>query len=158
MFCSILYVEFNDFVVPDSVFKTYSYIKYYECFKLSKLLGGGGGAKAIYLPPQYFLGGCPLPLSPMQDRRLCWQRVNISTLLQIGFAISRMNHVAWSIQTEPGEWFIKIREVSAVSEFSHHYLCNGIYIRNLCVYKKRRDEKKKKSIIFLIKINVSSIF
>ena len=70
MFSSIFNVIFNGFVVPDSAFKTYSCITYYEFFKLSKLLVG---AKQYICNPNISLGGgggaTPSP-PPPQDRRL----------------------------------------------------------------------------------------
>ena len=70
MFSSIFNVKFNGFVVPGSVFETYSCITYYEIFKLSKLLLllllyiyiymyilGGGQNDIMFVTPVYSLGG-----------------------------------------------------------------------------------------------------
>ena len=49
-----------------SIFSTYSCIRYYEFFKLAKLLGGGGGQNDMFAPPpQYFhWGGATAPPPP----------------------------------------------------------------------------------------------
>ena len=52
------------------------YIIYYELFKLSKLLGGGGGANRYVSHPNILMGeGCPPP--PPPDRRLWYNTLVI---------------------------------------------------------------------------------
>ena len=66
-FCEKLRIVIICFVVKYSVFSTYSCIRYYEFFKLPKLLGGG---KTICLPgppPQYFHWGRLPPPPPRID-------------------------------------------------------------------------------------------
>ena len=71
-----------------SAYSTYSCIRYYEFFKLAKLLGGGGG-KTICLPPIFSLGGggggdCP-PVPPgSTPLPLCISAIPV-TVVQPGF-------------------------------------------------------------------------
>ena len=69
MFSIYFYVKFNGFVVNYSAYSTYSCIRYYEFFKLAKLLGGGG--QNDMFAPQYFHWGGDCPPPPRIDASVC---------------------------------------------------------------------------------------
>ena len=62
MFSSI-FVKFNGFVVPDSTFKTYSYLTLLLIFQVVEIIGGGGN-DMFAPPPQYFHWGATAPPPP----------------------------------------------------------------------------------------------